>query len=71
MTDKRQKATKVKSNRGGKREYSWNIFFFKKSIWVSPELVHCRTQNFTTIDKEYHEMKEIYIWNFMTNGFII
>ena len=44
-------------------QYSWNILFFSKSIWVLLELIRSRTQNFTIIDQEKHKIKRIYIWN--------
>ena len=50
-------------------QYSWNIFFIRKSIWVLLELVRSRTQNFTIIDKEIHTIKQICICNPMTTGF--
>ena len=50
---------------------SWNIFFSRKSILVSLELVHSSTQSFTIIDQEKHKIKQIYIWNPMITGFIM
>ena len=41
MTDKRQRATKIKCKHA---QYLWNIFFSKGSIWVFLELVHRWTQ---------------------------
>ena len=37
-------------------QYSWNIFFFRRSIRVLLELVHRTTQNFTIIDEEKHKI---------------
>ena len=37
-------------------QYSWNIFFFRRSIRVLLELVHRTTQNFTKIDEEKHKI---------------
>ena len=52
-------------------QYSWNIFLLRKSIWVLLELIRRRTQNFTIINQEKHKIKQIYIWNPMTNWFIM
>ena len=43
-------------------QYSWNILFFRKPIWVLLELVRRRSQNFIVIDQEKHKIKAIYIW---------
>ena len=69
MTDKTQKATKVKCKHGHTCDESTTkrwiflefIFFGKKSIWAVLELVHSKTQNFTIIDQEKHKIKKIYI----------
>ena len=53
-------------------QYSWNIFLFRKSIWVLLELVRRRTQNFTLIDQEKQKIKQVYnYWNPMTTKFIM
>ena len=69
MTDKTQKATKVKCKHGHTCDESTTkrwiflefIFFGKKSIWAVLELVRSKTQNFTIIDQEKHKIKKIYI----------
>ena len=50
MTDKRQKATKVKCKRDESRKNRqnwWNIFFPRRSTWVLLELVRRWTQHFS------------------------
>ena len=50
MTDKRQKATKVKCKREeslAKQSIFWNIIFSRRSIWVLLELVGRWTQQYT------------------------
>ena len=37
-------------------QYSWNIFFFRRSIRILLELVQRTTQNFTIIDEEKHKI---------------
>ena len=37
-------------------QYSWNIFFFRRSIRILLELVHRTTQNFAIIDEEKHKI---------------
>ena len=60
MTDKRQKATKVKC----KHDESLT----KQPIFVEYSR---NTQYFTKIDQEKHKIEQIYIWNLMTTGFIM
>ena len=65
MTDKRQKATKVKCNVMNllqKSQYSWNLLFFRKIIRVLLELFRRRTQNFTIIDQEKYKNMQILIY---------
>ena len=47
------------------------IVFSRKSIWVLPELVGRSTKHFTKIDQKKHKVRQIYIWNPMTTGFIM
>ena len=69
MTEKRPQRSNVNvMNLLQNSQYSYNIFFFKKSIWVLLELALKRSQNFTIIDQEKHYIKQIYIWNHMTTG---
>ena len=75
MTDKRQKATKFKCKRDESitkqsvfLEYILlSKFFFR----VLLELVRKGSQNFTIIDQEKHKIKQIYIENPTTTGFIM
>ena len=75
MTDKRQKATKFKCKRDESitkqsvfLEYILlSKFFFR----VLLELVRKGSQNFTIIDQEKHKIKQMYIENPTTTGFII
>jgi len=75
MTDKRQKATKSKCKRDESitkqsvfLEYILlSKFFFR----VLLELVRKGSQNFTIIDQEKHKIKQIYIENPTTTGFIM
>ena len=75
MTDKRQKATKFKCKRDESitkqsvfLEYILlSKFFFR----VLLELVRKGSQNFTIIDQEKHKIKQMYIENPTTSGFII
>ena len=72
MTDKRQKAAKVKCKRDESQnsQYWWNIVFSKSSIWVLLQLIRRWTQHFTKIDPEKRKIEQICIWNPMTTGFI-
>ena len=73
MTDKRQKAAKVKcklDNLKQNSQYLWNIVF-SRSIWVLLELIRRWTQHFTKIDQEKRKIEQICIWNPMTTGFIM
>ena len=72
MTDKRQKATKVKS----KRKESLS----KQSIFVEYSLLYKKHLRFagarwqttlTKIDQPTRKIGQIYIWNPMTTGFIM
>ena len=70
MTEKRQEVTK-RSNVNARnllqnRQYSWSVFLFRRSIWVSLELVHRRSQNFTIIDREKHTIEQHFTWNQVT-----
>ena len=75
MTDKRQKATKFKCKRDESitkqsvfLEYILlSKFFFR----VLLELFRKGSQNFTIIDQEKHKIKQIYIENPTTTGFIM
>ena len=75
MTDKRQKATKFKCKRDESitkqsvfLEYILlSKFFFR----VLLELFRKGSQNFTIIDQEKHKIKQIYIENLTTTGFIM
>ena len=75
MTDKRQKATNFKCKRDESitkqlvfLEYILlSKFFFR----VLLELVRKGSQNFTIIDQEKHKIKQIYIENPTTTGFIM
>ena len=74
MTDKRQRPQRSKVNVMNllqNSQYSWNIFLFRKSIWVLLELARKKTQNFTLIEQEKQKIKQIYIWNPMTTKFIM
>ena len=76
MTDERPQESNVNGvlnmmNLLQNSQYSRNILFFRKSVWVLLELVRSRTQNFTILDQEKHKIKQIYIWNPMITGFIL
>ena len=63
MTDKRQKATKVKCQREeslAKQSIFENILFSRRSIWVLLELVGRWTQHFTKIDQKIRKIGQIY-----------
>ena len=75
MTDKRQKATKVKCK--GDESITkqlifveYKLFFSRRSIWVLLEHVRRWTQHFTKIDQEKGKLEQICIWNPTTTGFI-
>ena len=74
MTDKRPKATKVKC-KGDESITKQLIFLEYPPLWkkhLSFSGAHCkRSQNVTVIDQEKHKIKQIYIWNPMTNRFIM
>ena len=53
------------------REYSWNIFFFRRSFWVFLDLFRRNKQKIFKIDQEKHKIEKIHIWNPMTTGLII
>ena len=53
----------IYNTKQSKSQSSWNIFFFRRSIWVLLELVRRRTQNVTIIDQEKHKIEQIYVWN--------
>ena len=65
MTDKRQKATKVKykceSLQVQSSQYLWNTVFSKRSIWVLLEFVGRWTQYVTKIDQKARKIGQIYI----------
>ena len=70
--DKRLRKPKVNAmNLLQNSQYLWNIFFPRRSIWVLLEVVRRWTQHFTKIDQEKRKIKQICIWNPMTNGFIM
>ena len=56
MTEKRQKAAKVKCKHDESLEqnsqYLWNIVFSRRSIWVLLALIRRCRQHFTKIDQE-------------------
>ena len=60
-------AMKAKKN----SQYFWNMFFFRRSIWVFLEFVHRKKQNFTIFDLEKHKIEQIYIWSPMTTWLIM
>ena len=76
MTDKRQKAIKVKckcnefTTKLKIKNNGTYIFFFRRSIWFLLKLVHRRTQNFNIIDQEKHKIEQINIWNTITTRLI-
>ena len=53
----------IYNTKQSKSQSSWNIYFFRRSIWVLLELVRRRTQNVTIIDQEKHKIEQIYVWN--------
>ena len=75
MTDKRQKATKFKCNHD-ESITTQSVFFeyillSKLFFRVLLELFRQGSQNFTIIDQEKHKIKQIYIENPTTTGFIM
>ena len=69
MTDKRQKATKVKCKRDEsltKQSISEEYILSRRSIWVLLELVRRWEQNFAKIEQEKRKIEHICIWNPMT-----
>ena len=52
-------------------QYFWNMFFFRRSIWVFLEFVHRKKQNFNIFDLEKHKIEQICIWNPMTTWLIM
>ena len=70
MTDKRQKATKVKS-KCDKPTIHGIYSSLEKKKRVLLELVRRRTQNITIIDQEKHKIEKIYIWNLITTELIM
>ena len=74
MTDKRQKAAKVKCKHDEsqtKQSIFVEIVFSSRSICVLLELIHRWTQDFSKINQEKRKIEQIYIWNNMTTGFIM
>ena len=53
----------IYNTKQSKSQSSWNIFFFRRSIWVLLELVRRRKQNVTIIDQEKHKIEQICVWN--------
>ena len=74
FTNDRQKTTRVKCKWGLKHDESTtnqSIFLeYNYSLEKASEFCS-RTQNFTIIDQEKHKIKQIYIWNPTTTGFIL
>ena len=48
-------------------QYSWNILFSRRSIWVLLKFVHRWTQTYQNWPGE-HKIEQICIWNPMTTG---
>ena len=74
MTDKRQKAAKVKCKRDEsltKQSIFVEYSSSRRSIGVLLELIRRSTQHFTKIDQEKCKIEQIYIWNPITPGFIM
>jgi len=69
MTNKRQKAMKVKCKLGRKRDESTSFRIY--SSLEAASVFRNWTQTFTIVDQEKHKIKQIYIWNPMTTGFIM
>ena len=53
----------IYNTKQSKSQSSWNIFVFRRSIWVLLELVRRRKQNVTIIDQEKHKIEQICVWN--------
>ena len=69
MTDKRQKATKVKCKRDEsptKQSILEKYSLCRRSIWVLLELVRRWAQHFAKIDQEKRKIEQICIWIPMT-----
>ena len=69
MTDKRQKATKVKCKRDEsptKQSILEKYSLSRRSIWVLLELVRRWAQHFAKIDQEKRKIEHICIWIPMT-----
>ena len=59
---------KVKSKLGRKRD-EFTSFWIYSSLETA-SVFRSWTQTFTIVDQEKHKVKQIYIWNPMTTGFI-
>ena len=59
---------KVKCKLGRKRD-EFTSFRIYSSLETA-SVFRSRTQTFTIVDQEKHKIKQIYIWNPMTTGFI-
>ena len=74
MTDKRQKATKVKCKRDESIK-NQSIFveyiLIERNIWILLELVRRWTQHFTKIDQKKRKIEPICIWKPIPTGFIM
>ena len=75
MTDKRQKATKVKCKREESLQKQ-SIFveyslLFEEAFEFLLKLVGRWTQHFTKIDQKTRKIGQIYIWKPATAGFIM
>ena len=66
QTNDHKGKTKIRwiyNTKQSKSQSSWNIFVFRRSIWVLLELVRRRKQNVTIIDQEKHKIEQICVWN--------
>ena len=66
QTNDHKGETKIRwiyNTKQSKSQSSWNIFVFRRSIWVLLELVRRRKQNVTIIDQEKHKIEQICVWN--------
>ena len=63
MTDKRQKATKIKCKleESQNSQYLCHMVFSRRSIWLLLKLVGRWTQHFTKIDQKTRKIGQIYI----------